>query len=198
MIYRLLLIPINTVLLLLPIVTNAADIKLFQEGIPFLNSANDLNIENYINALYTAAISVAAILVVIKLILAGVKYMFSEIVTNKEEAKNDIKGALFGLIIILGAVTILNTINPNLTKLNFLEQASRVNVNGTATEISVGGPGPGKTVSLVPVSRSNKTEAQLVKECEDRGTEYSATIEGTGASKAVRCSTSGFTTKDSF
>lgn len=71
---------------------------------------------SYINALYLLSISVAAILAVIKIIIGGVKYMLSDIVTNKSDAKNEIKGAVLGLLLIISAVLILEVINPNITK----------------------------------------------------------------------------------
>ncbi len=61
------------------------------------------------------SISIAALLAVVKIIIAGAKYMLSDIVTTKGEAKKDIRGALLGLLLIIGAVIILNTINPALT-----------------------------------------------------------------------------------
>lgn len=79
--------------------------------------------EDYVNGLYILAISVAAFLAVIKIIFAGVKYVMSDIVTSKEDAKTDIRGALIGLMIVLGAWIILNTINPSLTELNALKNA---------------------------------------------------------------------------
>lgn len=69
----------------------------------------------YLNAIYVMAISAAALLAVVKIITAGVKYMLSDIVTSKETAKKDIRTAILGLIIIISAVLILNVINPNLT-----------------------------------------------------------------------------------
>jgi hypothetical protein len=87
-------------------------------GIPGLTGqTGDLN--SYINALYRMSISIAALLAVIKIIAAGAKYMLSDIVTHKEDAKNDIQGALVGLLVVIGAVLILNTINPDLAKVNF-------------------------------------------------------------------------------
>jgi hypothetical protein len=80
----------------------------------------------YVNALYIFAITVGALLAVLKLVAAGVKYMFSDIVTNKEAAKNDIRGALLGLLIVIGAVVILNTVNPNLTNVNLNLTDARV------------------------------------------------------------------------
>ncbi len=63
------------------------------------------------------SISVAGMIAVIKIIIAGVKYMLSDVITSKEEAKKDIKGALLGLILIMSAVLILQVINPQLTNL---------------------------------------------------------------------------------
>ena len=73
------------------------------------------NFNQYINLLYKMSISIAALLAVVKKVIAGAKYMLSDVVTNKSDAKKDIQGALLGLLLILGAVVILNTINPALT-----------------------------------------------------------------------------------
>lgn len=91
-------------------------------GIPGVTDSEtgSLNLEgngfgNYVNAMYAVAIGVAGVLAVIKLIIAGAKYMLSEIVSTKQDAKNDIKWALIGLLVVLGAVLILTTINADLT-----------------------------------------------------------------------------------
>lgn len=68
----------------------------------------------YINTLYALSISIAALLAVIKIVIAGVKWMMSDVVTTKSEAKKDIYGALIGLVIVLSAVLVLTVINPKL------------------------------------------------------------------------------------
>lgn len=68
----------------------------------------------YINLLYALSISVAGLLVVIKIIIAGAKYMLSDVVTTKGDAIKEIRGALLGLLLILAAVLILTVINPQL------------------------------------------------------------------------------------
>ncbi len=88
-------------------------------GIPGID-ANEPGLGAYINALYRLAISLAALLAVVKIVIAGAKYMLDDIVTHKEEAKQDIWGALMGLLVIIGAVVILNTINSDLTETDFL------------------------------------------------------------------------------
>ena len=72
----------------------------------------------YINALYVLSISIAALLAVIKIIIAGVKWMTTDIVTTKGEAKEDIRSALIGLLIVLSAVVILTIINPQLVNVD--------------------------------------------------------------------------------
>jgi hypothetical protein len=101
----------------LPLVTLAGGGQGFTPlvGIPGLPS--DGSFDGYVDALYALAISIAALVAVVKIVLAGAKYMMDDIVTHKSEAKEDIKNALIGLLIIIGAVIILNTINSDLTNL---------------------------------------------------------------------------------
>ena len=91
-------------------------------GIPGVNP--DADFGTYINALYVLSISLAALLAVIKIIVAGVKWMLTDVVTRKEDAKKDIQAALTGLLIIISAVVILTTINPNLVKFNLLPETT--------------------------------------------------------------------------
>ncbi len=85
-------------------------------GIPNVNPNTDF--DKYINALYALSISIAALLAVIKIIIAGVKWMMTDVVPAKGEAKKDIQGALIGLLVVLAAVLILTVINPNLLKVD--------------------------------------------------------------------------------
>jgi hypothetical protein len=104
-------------------------------GIPYVDTqSSDLSLAGYVNALYTAAISIAAFMAVVKIIFAGVKYMLSDVVTSKEDAKKDIRGALIGLLIVIGAVLILNTINPQLKGLGALEGMTPVNMNSMGSQ----------------------------------------------------------------
>lgn len=89
------------------------------EGIPGVEEGN---MEQYINALLVLAISIGALLAVIKIIFGGVKYMLSDVITDKGDAKKDIRGALLGLLIVLAAVLVLNTINPQLTNFELFNE----------------------------------------------------------------------------
>lgn len=121
-------------IVLLPFSAKAAEIGLFSDSIPFIGDVGNLTIEDFVKALYNAAIGIAAILMVYKLIMAGVKYMLSGVVTDKKDAKDNIRRAILGMLIILGAVTILNTINPNLTRLDFLDRAEVISGGGNEEE----------------------------------------------------------------
>jgi type IV secretory pathway VirB2 component (pilin) len=83
-------------------------------GIPGVENSEDF--DQYLQSIYALAIGLAALLAVIKIVIAGVKWMTTDIVTAKGDAKSDIEGAVYGLILILGAVLILNIINPDIGK----------------------------------------------------------------------------------
>ncbi len=97
------------------------------KGLPTVTESSDLN--QYINAIYILSISVAALLAVIKIIFAGAKYMLTDITPTKGEAKKDIWGALIGLLIVLSAVLILNTINDKLTNFDIFNNAPNILIN---------------------------------------------------------------------
>lgn len=99
----------------------AASAQVFEPlvGIPGVPN-NSATFGDYLNALYALSISIAGLLAVVKIVIAGAKYMLSDVVTSKEDAKKDIKGALFGLLIVLAAALILIVINPQLIKNNII------------------------------------------------------------------------------
>ena len=109
-------IPALTLALLVPLATNAQDN--FLVGIPGVNQGESGSFDAYIQAVYMMFISIAALLAVVKIVIAGVKYMFTDIVSQKGDAKKDIQGALLGLLVVISAVVILTVINPDLTRFN--------------------------------------------------------------------------------
>lgn len=114
-------------LLLLPAFSLAQEFEPLV-GIPGVTSREDQTFGGYMNALYALSISLAGLLAVVKIVIAGAKYMLSDIVTSKEDAKKDIKGALFGLLIVIAAALILYVINPRL-----LDTSITLNPEGVTT-----------------------------------------------------------------
>ncbi len=122
------------VILLVPVFVFAQAEPVYLVGIPGVpNIGTDFN--SYINALYTLSIAIAALLAVIKIIIAGLKWMVTDLITGKEEAKKDIQGAVLGLLIIIAAVIILETINPQLTKTEiFIAPSDALDFSGVSIE----------------------------------------------------------------
>lgn len=99
-------------LIILPGVASAEQIS---TPLVNLNLPSGQGFDGYINGLYIMSISLAALLAVIKIIIAGAKYAFTDVVSAKGNAKSDIQSALLGLLLIMGAVIVLELINPRLT-----------------------------------------------------------------------------------
>jgi hypothetical protein len=95
-------------------------------GLPGLDGQGTPNIPHLLNLLYVLAITVGGIIAVVKIAIAGTKYMLSDVVTDKGEARKDIEGALLGLAIILATTVVLKTIYPDLVNLDFLRNYSAV------------------------------------------------------------------------
>jgi hypothetical protein len=95
-------------------------------GIPGIDTSKAISTEQYVNVLYYLSITVAGLLAVVQIIYGGVEWTFSDAFTEKSSAKTRIQGALLGLLIVLSAVLILNTINTNLTTLNIFGNAPKV------------------------------------------------------------------------
>ena len=68
----------------------------------------------YLNIIINLFIGICAVLAVIMIVMGGIQYMTSELMSSKEEGRHRISGAIFGLLLALGAWLILNTINPAL------------------------------------------------------------------------------------
>lgn len=136
--------------------------------------------DSYINTLYGLSISIAALLAVIKIVIAGVKYMLTDIVTSKGEAKNDIKGALLGLLVVLGAVLILTVINPNLNKVNLnLDTKGVANCTNCITDastepldpssVSSTGLGLGASTEIFDHTKGEAQFQAFIRDCTSKG-----------------------------
>lgn len=112
----------------------------------------------YINSLYLLSVSVAGLLAVIKLIIAGAKYMLSDVITTQGEAKKEIQNALLGLLLVISAVLILTIINPALISNNF--ELERVKDTDTSPTTERGaGIGAGTQVNNPTGSSSGNATA---------------------------------------
>ncbi len=76
----------------------------------------DNKIGGYLNLMIKLFIGICAVLSVIMIVIGGIEYMTSELPGLKSAGKERIIHAIFGLILALGAWTLLYTINPDLLK----------------------------------------------------------------------------------
>lgn len=83
--------------------------------------ATEGGISTYINAMFEYAIIAGAGLAAIYIAIGGFEYIFSEALQGKQDGRERITSALFGLMILLLMTIILYVINPDLVSLRFLQ-----------------------------------------------------------------------------
>src|SRR3989338_1798208 len=83
------------------------------------NPTEKTNAVQYITGLFRLIIGLAGALAVVMLIFAGIKYMSTDAFSGKNEAKEIIENALWGLGLVIASWLILYTINPKLVEINF-------------------------------------------------------------------------------
>ncbi len=93
------------------------------------------NLSTYLQHLFEIGIGVAAGLAVIMIVIGGIEYMSTDAIGGKEEGKDRITSALWGLLLALISWLILNTINPALLNMNL--QVGGDTTNGAATGAAV-------------------------------------------------------------
>jgi lipoprotein-anchoring transpeptidase ErfK/SrfK len=85
---------------------------------------------SYLNEMIKIFIGICAVLAMVMIVLGGLEYMTSELISSKENGKKKITGAIFGLIIALGSYALLYTINPDLLKTD-------VEIEGITIEVTL-------------------------------------------------------------
>ncbi len=89
----------------------------------------------YLNFAITLFIGLCAVAAVVMLVIAGIEYSSSELISTKAAAIERIKGAIFGLVLALTSWTILYTVNPDL--LNSDVEVGRVTLELIMQEFKV-------------------------------------------------------------
>lgn len=87
-------------------------------GSPQLSSlADGVDLPSFLQGLFDLAIVAGATLAVIQITRGGFLYMTKDVISSKIQAKELIRDAVFGLVLLLSTVLILRQINPNLVNL---------------------------------------------------------------------------------
>ncbi len=75
---------------------------------------DDKALGKYLNLIIKLIIGLSAVMAVVMIVIGGIEYMTSELISGKEAGRERMLHAVLGLLIALGAWALLNTINPDL------------------------------------------------------------------------------------
>ncbi len=144
-------------------------------GLPNSYGPNQ-GIASYISSGFKLLIGAGALIAVIMIILGALTYMFSDIVGNKKKALERIRGAMWGLVILVSSYLILYTINPDLTKFSLNLNTAN---NFTPAPNAAGGatPAPNATAQspqIPRVSSDTLTSVSLNSTVTIAGDDYGA------------------------
>lgn len=79
------------------------------------------DLSQFVNSAFKFAISIGAILAVLRLAYAGYMYMGSDMWSSKGKAREIIGDVVLGLLLLLAVFLIFNQINPGILKLDILK-----------------------------------------------------------------------------
>lgn len=97
----------------------------------------DTRVADYLKIIFRIGIALAGVLAVLMLVIGGIEYMSSDVITSKESAKGRMTNAILGLILVLGAYAILNTLNPKLLEINLDLNKQTITVEEVAEDGTV-------------------------------------------------------------
>ncbi len=110
---------------------------------PGLESGNINNFPRLFNGLFKLLLGLGAILAVGSVVWGGIVYMTSEVIDRKSWAIAKIKSSLWGLLLLIAAFVILNTINPQLvnlglftTSVNNVKNAAPATTNAVVNNVT--------------------------------------------------------------
>ncbi len=122
------------------------------------------SISSYITRLYQFGLMISGLVALGVIIYGAVLYTLSAgNVTSKEDGKDWMKGAIYGLALLFGAYLILYTINPDLVKLSNPEispvilkdyQPQQIYISGTTTSNNTVNPSTGSSIPGCEISSS--------------------------------------------
>ncbi len=96
-------------------------------GKDLLSGGGD-NLASLLLTLFRWGLSISIVLAVLFIIKGGIQYTVTDSISGKATGKETIKSAIIGLILALSSYLILNTVNPQLLKLD-ITQGDNINLN---------------------------------------------------------------------
>ncbi len=137
--------------LLVPFISFAAE----GETVPLMTDlpiiGDSTNLAGLLQGMFRLTLGIAVTAAVVIIVINGIRYMVSDVAGKKEDAKSWIQEVIWGLILAFASVLILSTINPNLTRFDFINTLQEVgggitpSGGGTVPPQPPGGGGGGTT-----------------------------------------------------
>ena len=87
------------------------------------------NLGDFLNKVFGFGIAVAVALSIVVIMIGGIQYMTTDSWNKKEEGKERIKNALYGLVLALASWLILYTINPCLVTFSDNRCSNQIIIN---------------------------------------------------------------------
>ncbi len=101
----------------LPLTAGALDYTPLAPIPQLQDTSGKTTVESFIPGAIRLIVGISGALAVIFIMIGGIKYLSTDAWGGKSEAKDTIQNAIFGLLLVIGAYVILNTVNPNLVNL---------------------------------------------------------------------------------
>lgn len=86
--------------------------------LPGVPADQNVSLASYLTAMFRLFLGLAAVMAVLMIVVGGFQYMTTDAIQDKKDGKERIKNALWGLVLALAAVLILETVNPKLLEFN--------------------------------------------------------------------------------
>ncbi len=119
-------------------------------------------LEKYLPGMFKLLIGLSAAAAVFMIVFGGIQYMTTDAIFKKEEGRKRIENAVFGLVLVISAALILQTINPALLelKLEITPATTSAPPQGTLTARS-GGPSAGSADILTGATLQDDATKRL-------------------------------------
>jgi hypothetical protein len=114
-------------------------------------------LERYLPQMFNLIIGIAAVLAFIVITFGGVTYATSDALQGKQDGKAHIENGIYGLLLVIGAWVILNTINPQLLDFRLFLPKSDVTTS-TGTTVPASG---GIKMTAAEISADSATRTRL-------------------------------------
>lgn len=140
-------------------------------------------LEKYLPGAFNLMVGVAAALAFIMITWGGVMYATSDALSSKTEGKGYVENAVWGLLLVIGAWVILNTINPQILKFDSILPRADVR---TGPGVTVGGGGTWSSQALPGYVMS---DAQIASHTENKNKLYNDSGEKITTNSVEPCKT---------